>query len=357
MSKTHWLTLKIRVGNSPKITHNEQMILKVCFDEHAAVGDQKQYRYDAEYSGLEPLLKEGEQRFDFEITEAEYNASYFQVHIWGEPYGYVAFRKTGIAQNLALGRLRLEPKNCQKGTVIDRPPNARDNDLQILCELEAVQSVVNYMTDELNTNQSSSYANDIKKQLDNARELYRKGNVGEGPQTIDPRRGGIFQPEKSLPLTNQADYAARIAVDDFACLVHSNSDRLASMAQDLYFCGRITPKGGVWDHKPKIIQIWGTDNRLGNRKIVYFYDIWSNIHYGYIGKKIGFTDYILLKGADGAQQFDNKDSSKDDPVDQQAIREGIQLANKSTVHIADLIQIVEKHPDWDAFLRKNKETD
>ena len=69
---------------------------------------------------------------------------------------------------------------------------------------------------------------------------------------------------------------------------------------------------GVWDHKPLI----AGDQNLVNNSVLrpirkngpvrnavfhkygnhdYFYDVWSNIHYGYVGKVCGFTDNILLQ--------------------------------------------------------------
>ena len=34
----------------------------------------------------------------------------------------------------------------------------------------------------------------------------------------------------------------------------------------------------------------------------YFFDVWSNIHYGYVGLSVGFDEDTLLKGSD-IQQF------------------------------------------------------
>ena len=346
MSKAYWLTLKITAGNDPKITHNESIILKVCFDENAIKKDEKQYRYDAEFSGIELLKKEGLQRFDFEITEAEYNAGYFKVHIWGEPYGYVAFRKKGTSYDLAVGRLSLEPENCKKGVLLDRPPNAKDGDLQILCELEIVQSVVNYMTDELNNNKNGSYAGEIKKRLDYANELDRKFSSDDNFSSVfeeveDP------PPPNNNPMYFTTTFMRGISYRNYACLVHSNS----SQYQEIGYCFPFNRNGGIWDHKPKIAKKWGERNRLGNREIVYYYDIWSNIHYGFIGKKIGFSDKTLLREADRAQRYDNKGAEKDDSVDQEAILEGINLSNKEEICIDDLINIIEKHPDWDYDIR------
>lgn len=36
------------------------------------------------------------------------------------------------------------------------------------------------------------------------------------------------------------------------------------------------------------------------------YDIWSNIHYGFVGRFVGFTEFELINGAGYAQICDNK---------------------------------------------------
>jgi len=62
-----------------------------------------------------------------------------------------------------------------------------------------------------------------------------------------------------------------------------------------------------WDHKPKIRAQFvsattktGTWHRYGGTE--YFYDIWSNIHYGYVGSAAGFNENVLLDGA-GLEQI------------------------------------------------------
>lgn len=102
---------------------------------------------------------------------------------------------------------------------------------------------------------------------------------------------------------------------------------------------------GPWDHKPKIRkkfhprvpngeQVW---HRLG--EFDYFYDIWSNVHYGYVGIACGFSKSALLDGA-GLEQIGSDifrgrmpssrpgvsgTRSYDDPSDQASIGIGIQL--------------------------------
>jgi uncharacterized Zn-binding protein involved in type VI secretion len=57
----------------------------------------------------------------------------------------------------------------------------------------------------------------------------------------------------------------------------------------------------VWDHKPKIHAKFGR-YRHRQGKYDYYYDIWSNIHYGYVGMAGGLTEDVLLDGA-GAEQI------------------------------------------------------
>jgi hypothetical protein len=77
-------------------------------------------------------------------------------------------------------------------------------------------------------------------------------------------------------------------------------------------------QGRPWDHKPEILEkfanvaVYRVINPVtGNegskyyhkyKNYDYFYDIWSNIHYGYIGKSCGFSDSELLDGA-GQEQL------------------------------------------------------
>ncbi|MCI8208555.1 hypothetical protein AUC61_03310 [Pseudomonas sp. S25] len=56
-----------------------------------------------------------------------------------------------------------------------------------------------------------------------------------------------------------------------------------------------------WDHKPMIKSKFdGAWQKQGDHD--YFHDIWSNIHYGYIGIASGFSESVLFDGA-GAEQI------------------------------------------------------
>lgn len=56
-----------------------------------------------------------------------------------------------------------------------------------------------------------------------------------------------------------------------------------------------------WDHKAIIAQQFGgVWHKQG--EVDYFYDIWSNIHYGYVGRAGGLSESVLLDGA-GLEQI------------------------------------------------------
>lgn len=77
----------------------------------------------------------------------------------------------------------------------------------------------------------------------------------------------------------------------------------ARIAWGLKVCQRLCP----WDHKPKIRDKFNMD--LGNQDTLYsdvpatnyriFYDVWSNIHFGYVGVKATFSGEELQDGASG----------------------------------------------------------
>lgn len=62
-------------------------------------------------------------------------------------------------------------------------------------------------------------------------------------------------------------------------------------------------QNGPWDHKPIIARLFtpavdtGEQHYHRYHDYVYFYDVWSNIHYGYVGRACGFSESELLGGA------------------------------------------------------------
>ncbi len=138
--------------------------------------------------------------------------------------------------------------------------------------------------------------------------------------------------------------------------------------------GPLAPLVGNWDHKPILIDKkrspvpeipserpgkpigWST---VGSG--LYYFDIWSNIHYGYVGQASGFSQSELTGGA-GVEQIgsdlynkvlphrspraDNWAASWDNPSDNAAIQIGIRLWNQYglAVRPADIYLAVLEAP-------------
>jgi len=132
---------------------------------------------------------------------------------------------------------------------------------------------------------------------------------------------------------------------------------------------------GEWDHKPYILKnfgIWACNKKRVNA-CKFYLDIWSNVHYGFVGKHAGFYETTLLNGA-GAAQIDDNDKSLissdtwadflknkkkdlwntnilggfDDPKDQEAIKVGFVLYDTYKEKLtADLLieKLLEKYYD------------
>lgn len=86
-----------------------------------------------------------------------------------------------------------------------------------------------------------------------------------------------------------------------------------------------------WDHKPKLenkFKLKESDDYYlpirGDTEHEYFYDIWSNIHYGYVGSAAGFDSDTLHKFAESG----GPGTGKTDDGDKLSLQIGIDLWNK-----------------------------
>ena len=118
--------------------------------------------------------------------------------------------------------------------------------------------------------------------------------------------------------------------------------------------------GKDWDHKSRIEDKFMS--KSGNSRwhvyhgTAYHFDIWSNIHYGYVGRSIGFKNDLLLDGAGLAQfkhdlnyDFPPKSTGEssgwrqwDHPEDRGAISAGVDLYSQhpAGVTVELLLQLV-----------------
>jgi hypothetical protein len=100
---------------------------------------------------------------------------------------------------------------------------------------------------------------------------------------------------------------------------------------------------GEWDHKPHIRANWGVSQLINFRpigkeeQIGFFYDIWSNIHYGYVGRAAGFTERDLVNWAATENIISNLGG--DEPAsDRRCIEIGSQLYAEGTLGLLELLR-------------------
>jgi hypothetical protein len=133
----------------------------------------------------------------------------------------------------------------------------------------------------------------------------------------------------------KADLAAKVEANvKWACLV---ADARASAIG----CG-------MWDHKPTIRSRWGVSQLIDfapigkDEKINFYYDIWSNIHYGYVGRAAGFTEKQLVDAAK-TENLGSNSGTSEPASDTLSIQLGSALYTKGNLSVHGLLQKVYEH--------------
>ena len=119
-------------------------------------------------------------------------------------------------------------------------------------------------------------------------------------------------------------------------------DQLA--AKTVWFS--LVRQGGPWDHKPKLERLLHLKEPKddyyfpvrGDETHEYYYDIWSNIHYGYVGTAAGFSRETLQNGAASGVPF----AGVNDRGDRISVDIGVDLWEKygTALTEADLHQAI-----------------
>ncbi|MDR6915418.1 putative Zn-binding protein involved in type VI secretion [Pseudomonas sp. 3296] len=115
------------------------------------------------------------------------------------------------------------------------------------------------------------------------------------PSVLKMKKLTSFDAEAENAKFQKLPWYARLSPPNFQAMELGNTS--AAMALWTERVGQNRP----WDHKVTIGQKFdGTWQKQG--QLDYFYDIWSNIHYGYIGRAGGLSESVLLDGA-GLEQI------------------------------------------------------
>jgi hypothetical protein len=108
-------------------------------------------------------------------------------------------------------------------------------------------------------------------------------------------------------------------------------------------------EGHVWDFKSYIQKTWTSYQTLDFQtigkpeKIQFFLDIWSNIHYGYVGLAAGFSEFELIQGSNVQSWLHNH--SPDPLSDVVSIKIGFSLYHKALSVPALLKEIYDHSHD------------
>jgi len=137
----------------------------------------------------------------------------------------------------------------------------------------------------------------------------------------------------------KADLASRaVASGSFGCMVADARSR---------------PVCGQWDYKKEIGDEWGNFqivdfSLLGiAEEQVFFYDIWANFHFGYLGMVGGFSEEALLTGAAVEHAASNLQIEiQDDPSDLVANQVGIRLYKTQSLSEGTLL--------WWIYIEKDR---
>ncbi|MDC0835975.1 S8 family serine peptidase [Geitlerinema sp. CS-897] len=174
-----------------------------------------------------------------------------------------------------------------------------------------------YMVDEMKTNVNSSTANDIRNSNNSAK------------YHLEKEQSYFWNILKKQYHNAQYIYHQSSALLQWAGIVKTDAE---------------------WDHKPKLTTRLELNNPPdyyfpipGGGNHEYYYDIWSNIHYGYVGASVGFDRSTLQFGANLHEQF----TGVNDDSDVIAVDIGISLWQKYAGNISKnlLHELIISHKD------------
>ncbi|AZC51614.1 hypothetical protein C4K35_4035 [Pseudomonas chlororaphis subsp. piscium] len=188
------------------------------------------------------------------------------------------FRPDGSVDDEKMATLLADPKLTEKATAANAlvDPNAASKapeekpEEKVCNDPDRMEEVASYIADEMNRNMHHPSVIKMK-------ELLSYDTVAETRKYMD------------LPWYAQAGATSPQAI--------AAANGAAAMAIWTERVGQNRP----WDHKPKIYAKFG-DYYCKQGKYDYYYDIWSNVHYGYVGRAGGLSESVLSDGA-GIEQI------------------------------------------------------
>lgn len=314
----------------------------------------------------------------FRVSQEQFENPNRNLYFWVEqPIGHYALRTrlnpsggTRAHGGMYVGRLRHTPiQSGSKGVVADsmlwnrRTSAVQPRDEYELHFLEIGPSVLNYIACEINVNTRSDFTRRWNNPRTENPTLAYVTPAGDGDpenfslgdvSNVDPAINMDVVDDTSIPVTLEDRELIRMA--------HTNSGK-AGWAYRRAFNMLLQDGGGQWDHKPRIEPHWGNYVRVGNSGNLYYYDYFSNIHFGYVAHAMGMSEERSLTGTNIFQQIDNS-GAHEDYFDRSPNLSGWHLAetkgaNSSypgqMVTSADIHQELLSHSRWESMQRSGVE--
>lgn len=181
--------------------------------------------------------------------------------------------------------------------------------------------VAKYIVDEIKRNVKSKQANEIRSSLKEYKRRLFKNTVLDDPFLI-------------LALSAWVEQVDNEKAWDHKTLI--SGQRYQNLKAGEFFLGN-PPKAKLNNltvHRPISYRVNAKESHSHFHKYKdydYFYDIWSNIHYGYVGLSVGFDENTLLAGSDFQQFLHNAKKGTwgaDTPDDRTTMKMGFILFKK-----------------------------
>ncbi|SDZ59989.1 polymorphic toxin type 44 domain-containing protein [Pseudomonas sp. NFIX28] len=190
------------------------------------------------------------------------------------------FRSDGSVDDEKMATLLADPKLTEKATAANAlvDPNGASKapeeqpEEKVCTDPDRMEELANYIAGEMNTNINSPSVRQM-------RDLNR------------------FSPSAETRKYAELPFYMRLGpAPDFYSLA------LGKRAKAFAIWTERVGQNRPWDHKPILQKLFGEYPWHKQGTYEYFYDIWSNIHYGYVGVAGGLSESVLLDGA-GVEQI------------------------------------------------------
>lgn len=190
-----------------------------------------------------------------------------------------AFRPDGTVDDEKMATLLADPKLKEKAVaanaLVDPKPDPKKPEAEpkapVACkDPDMMEQVASYIAKEMNRNITH-------------------------PSVLKMMKLTSFDAAAENAKFQELPWYARLSPPNFQAMELGNT--AAAMALWAERVGQNRP----WDHKVTIGQQFGGPWQKQGQ-VDYFYDIWSNIHYGYVGRVGGLSEGVLLDGA-GLEQI------------------------------------------------------